>query len=246
MGRVYRPLTLRRYRFCMDATPDDRRSGKRIALTPEMSAALRAQVQRTGVTPYTLLKRHLGPSHQIKQTQLYRWMRGAAKTVCPRRYGLVLERWESLPDRDGRYVLSTPQILALLRKHRVRTGVGVAKLLSRRDDLPEGLAIRQMENFYRGWVGKIRREHLDYVLDLWRALPDREFVPLTPEILSTLRGHIARTGKGAHAILRGARGKPDGLNAALIRSWLSGRASARKDQIDYVLKVYETLEKVSA
>jgi hypothetical protein len=68
--------------------------------------------------------------------------------------------------------------------------------------LPEGLDARQVENYYRGFFGKIRRDHLDFMMERWRALPSREFVLLTPEIVATLRAHIARMGRGPVAILQ--------------------------------------------
>jgi hypothetical protein len=131
-------------------------------------AALRAHIARTGIGPFTLVKDHFRGQAGISVSLLYTWLHGTAQTVWLDRYSLVLKTWESLPSLDDRYISRTPEIQRVLRDHRKRTGIGIVKLLSQRDDLPNGLTARTMEDFYRD---RIRRDHLDYVISLWRALP---------------------------------------------------------------------------
>jgi len=54
---------------------------------------------------------------------------------------------------------------------------------------------------------------------------------------------LKRTGIGSIVLLRGARDKPEGLTPARIESWIRGSAKvARKDQLDYVLARWKSLE----
>jgi len=211
---------------------------KRIAFTSGMAAALRAQAERTGVAPFTLLHEYLAKDYGITQAQLYRWMGGSAKTVRADYYRLLLSAWQRFPDADDRYVSGTPEVIARFRRETQRTGVGIVKLLAGRGDIPEGLSAKKIANFCQGSVRRIRKDHMDYVMRLWRALPGRSFIELRTADIAALRGHTARTGKGPYAILRGARNKPDGLTAAIITAWLNGRVTARKDHLDYVLALY--------
>lgn len=222
----------------MSGTPDHASKTGRVALTPEMTAALRLHAERTGVGPHVLVKNHLADGQGITEASVYRWMNGSVKAVFDARYDLVLRIWESLPALRDHRAGNGPEIRAALRAHRERTGMGIVKLLKGRDDLPEGLKIATMENFYHGRTETVPAEHLDYVTKLWEALPERKRVSLTPEILSELRQHIERTGKGPVAVLRGAKDKPDGLKAAVVRTWFDGRATARQDHVDYMLKLY--------
>lgn len=147
--------------------------------------------------------------------------------------------WRNLPPREAVYAFASPEILVALRAHRERTGVGPARLLKNRDDLPSGMTIRGLAAFIHGECMRIRRHYLDYALALWEELPDQNLVTLTPEIRETLRAHMARTGKGAAAVLRGARDKPEGLGAQQILDWLHGKLRARRDHLQYVLSLYE-------
>ncbi|WP_262694693.1 hypothetical protein [Kordiimonas aquimaris] len=66
-------------------------------------------------------------------------------------------------------------------------------------------------------------------------------VPLTQDILDTLKAHKKRTGLGVIALLRGKRLEmPPGLNGAIVESWFQGNsATARQSHIDYVLRLWE-------
>jgi hypothetical protein len=212
---------------------DSPRKG-RIPLTAEMIAAVRSHAARTGVNPHELLREHLPPGSRIGRGRIYRWMGGEVKTVCPRAYTLALETWTRLPDD-----VDADQARARMRAEAARTGVGLWKLLSARDNMPEGLSVKRVLNFYERRQDRVAPDHLHYLLKLWAALPSRRFVRLTPEIRAELRSYIDRTGKGPQAMLRGAKDKPEGLKAAVITAWLNGQREARRDQFDYVLRRYE-------
>jgi hypothetical protein len=148
---------------------------------------------------------------------------------------------------------------AVLHGHRRRTGVGLDKLLAARDDAPEAFDAEEMERFYRGEAGKMRRDHLDYVIGLWRALPDRhrgaatgraretpkkkEKVDLTPEIRAELRGHWMRVGLSVDAFFKRLANPPSRLSRRMIQRLVGEDAPrrVRKDHLEFVLAAWEKL-----
>ncbi len=214
----------------------------RIAVTPDMAAALHAQAKRTGVGPDRLARLCAAAVAQITRHQIRDWMRGVTKTVCPSRYHAVLEVWKGLPDRGERPVRNRDMIRRRLVSERRRTGVGAAELLDGRPDAPDGLNASRIDGFCRGDRGRFRQDHAEYVLALWRALPSLELVRLTSEIRAILRAHAERTRTGAHGVLSGASDKPAGLTIGVVQGWLGDTAQARKDHLDYVLERYQAMD----
>lgn len=226
----------------MNSAPDHNRDADRIALTPDMISALRAQRERTGVSVPGLVKNHLDPTRGITVRLVHCWMLGILEGVCLERYAHVLETWQGLPDRDDAYVFHTPAVRTIMEAEIRRTGISIPELVSGLTDMPDGLTFNRIRNFYCGQLKRLPRAHMDYIMSTLKALPDTNFeaIPLTPDILEMLRAHAVRTGKGPSALLRAARDKPDGLSSPLIHTWLSGKTvTARRDHLDYVLKRYD-------
>jgi hypothetical protein len=145
-----------------------------------------------------------------------------------------------------------------LHRHRKRTGIGLADLLAGRDDAPAGFEFERMERLYRTGTGDIEREHLNYVIALWSALPDRyhqvvtgrareaasrESVDLTPEIQAELRGHWLRVGLSVEAFFRRLENPPSRLKSSTILRWLSDYAPrrVRTDHLESVIAAWEKL-----
>lgn len=72
---------------------------------------------------------------------------------------------------------------------------------------------------------------------------DTTRIPLTEEMIRTMKGHQERTGVGANKLLSGKRKDlPEGLNSALIRNYFQGNSKTiRKDHYEYVIREWETL-----
>lgn len=67
-------------------------------------------------------------------------------------------------------------------------------------------------------------------------------VVIRTEILDKLHAHRERTGIPASKLLAGADDLPDGLNTALINSWLAGKTkTANPDHLYYTLKRWKAL-----
>lgn len=74
-----------------------------IPLTPEMSQALRAEHDRTGVTirSFSTILATSGDGINLKPSALSAWMRGNPKQVRETLYYEVLSVWRSLPDKNA-------------------------------------------------------------------------------------------------------------------------------------------------
>ena len=234
------------------------RKPHRVRLTAQKIYALRVEAERTGVSPEKLLLIYPLVLRSSSAMRIRNWLQGRVGAVLLKDYRLVLSLWRSLPDRElvrknaprllarlrtGEYVERTPEILEELRAERQRTGVGPYALLRDRPDIPDGFSAHTARRFCGGRIRTIRCGHLQYLQRLWADLPDSEVIALTPEILASLQARIERTGKGPHAILRGVKDLPDGLRSSIIRSWLKGVKTARKDHLDYVFRCYDHPEK---
>lgn len=228
-------------------------------LTAQKIYALWVEAERTGVSPERLFIAYPLILNTYSARKIRRWLGGRDEVVPLKDYRLVLALWRSLPDREllrkntprllarlrtGEYVESAPEILEQLRAERQRTGVGINTLLRDRPDIPDGFSTHIARKFCSGGIRTIKHAYLEYLRRLWADLPTREYVAMTPDILADLRSRMERTGKGAYAILRGAKDRPDSLTSSTVLSWLKGVQTARKDHLDYVFRCYDHPEKI--
>jgi len=151
----------------------------------------------------------------------------------------------------------TPEILAELKHHRQRTNKApMALLKGRKNELPVGLKSYHVTNWLAG-TKSANKEHLDYVLALWRELPDYVADPvvekieepriaLTPEIIQEIREQHARTGVKAIGFMRQFKSSaPEGLTANIIQSWTDGGTKTIKTEyLDFVLEHYEQMKQM--
>jgi len=143
-----------------------------------------------------------------------------------------------------------------LHRHRKRTGVCLSDLLAGRDDAPQGFNSQQIERFYRGTSSSALVAHLEYVIALWAALPDRskgrpkrpprvrhEKVELTAELRNELLGHWRRTGLPIENVFRRFANPPEGLSARVLYRWLKPKPplSVRKDHVEFALTAWRAI-----
>ena len=131
-----------------------------------------------------------------------------------------------------------PEILAELREHAERTGVGAMRLLRGASDKPSGLTATVIGRWLNGKAESAVPSHVEYALERWAALPTNRRIPLTAGMRAELIAEFARTGKGPVPILKQARDIPDGLTRQIIQVWASDKpkpGTVGETHWDYVM-----------
>lgn len=79
-------------------------------------------------------------------------------------------------------------------------------------------------------------DQIDYTFDS----VSMEWIILTNDIREQLSDHQDQTGVGPMKLLRGRKGKPEGLTARIVVNWMAGTSKkAQKDHLDYMLSLWE-------
>ncbi len=144
------------------------------------------------------------------------------------------------------YIPITETLKSKLVSERARTGIGPTALMrgSVHDaDRPKTLKGQTISLWLSGKIVSARRSQLDYVLARWAALPDasdksarvpQERIIFTDEHLRLIDIYWDK-GLLPDKILQN-KNAPDGLNAAIIRTWKDRRTkSAATAYLDFVL-----------
>lgn len=170
-------------------------TNRKAQLTPEMSAALAAEIDRTGMDPIRFMD-----ADDIPQGLTWRvilsWIKLTTSTLSQTHWKYVTERLRALPDssypplyRERRTEPARASSnlsqrvawtalreieksdLAELRHHRERTGIGGAILLKTATDKPAGLTPSMISSWITGVAKTANPELVAYVLARYRAWP---------------------------------------------------------------------------
>lgn len=146
----------------------------------------------------------------------------------------------------GAFEPITAELMEKLQAERERTGVGPTALLrgtASDPERPPTLKGIMITNWLSGTAKSARPGHIAYVLRRWESLPDAtersarspaERVPLTGDILVVIDEFWDRGFLPDKLLER--RNVPEGLNAAIIRTWKDRRIkTAAKDYLEFVL-----------
>ena len=118
-------------------------------------------------------------------------------------------------------ILITGEIIAELKSLYTQSGMKLGVLLKSRSDVPKGLSAMMIKLWLNGEGQSARREHLAYVLRVWRE--SEEQITISDEQRCVLKSELNRTGVTILSLVRmipdtGYRKAP----ARVIRSWVSG------------------------
>lgn len=224
--------------------PDD--PDPRIPFTAAMRRDLEVERTRTGVGPTALVALARPGSGGLSVPLIRHWLqtRRPPISVSQRAYGEALVLWRSLPD-DPRVLLTAAMRLDLRHEYE-RTGVSPSRLLHDAADCPDDLNA----NTVRAWLAEgaktiqLHPGHLNYVLGLWRQLPESPYVRLTDDLRRQIEAEKRRTGIGTAKLMPLIDPLPAGLNANLVNSWLYGRRkrqTASRVHLEAVLQAWKAL-----
>lgn len=143
---------------------------QRIPITPEIQVLLKAERERTGCTFKSLIEnsRHPIPDN-ISYALLSNIILGNSKTVRKDHLFFFKQSFADLPDNQR--VPITLEIQTLLKAERERTAVGITKLMAS-TNAPTDISKKMVNAWITGSTKSAQKDHLDYVLELWRQIPD--------------------------------------------------------------------------
>ena len=206
-------------------------------ITSSVLARLKKYKKITGVNVGKLLEESLDVPEGLDNKKVNSWIAGDTKTAKRSHIDYLFKAYDNCD-----YIRVTPKILAKLRGHVERTGVGYKTIIKGQSNIPEGLTPSIIAHLLSGETQSIRKPYLEYVLQVYHdcAYP----VHISKKNLDQLRSHAERTGVGGRSaiLLRGQKNIPEGLTANIIGHWFTGRAEiALPEHINYVLNRYRAL-----
>lgn len=135
-----------------------------------------------------------------------------------------------------------PADIARLQALIAHTGLTPREVLRRYkgEAAPEGLRYHHVEAWLAGSLERVPLDHVAFVLDLWRAVPEDDYIiDITAETRELLKGYQRSTGVGPHKLLRRRSDVPQDVSAARIQGWILGRLTrARCGALHYVLAAW--------
>lgn len=160
-----------------------------------------------------------------------------------------------MADEPHRILIDT-KIRSRLKIEKGRTGYTPEWLLHDRADIPGGLNAAMIADWVNGTLPYAAQKHLDYVLELYSALPiatsrkhkmqkigfRQPRMPITDEFLHDLHNEKIRTGIGCWTLFSQAKRIPEGLSVTMLVSWLKGKVkSATQEHMDFVREEWARL-----
>ncbi len=170
------------YLFILKVCDENKGKGY-IPLTDEIQKRLKAEVERTGVTPADFIRSESSKCVEgLSQHLLYTWVRGDAQTVDSRYLDKVLEAYAAFPDKvvlepakavsehrkDLRPICDKE--LTVLLKYRMLLGILPGKIFERASDIPDGLSPATVSRWLNGSAQNVHSVHIHWVLNRCREL----------------------------------------------------------------------------
>jgi len=157
---------------------------RRIPMTAAMGAEIESELARTGIGPTALLRLGRNAPADLTDQILTSWMSDERRpnSASESHWSFAMTTLRALPDRQNhaqgyvrkayrKHAKIDPDMLAELRHHRERTGIGASILLRRAADKPAALTPTMVSNWINGVVENADPDLVAYVLAFYRAWP---------------------------------------------------------------------------
>jgi hypothetical protein len=211
--------------------PERPRRDEWVPVTDALRRELKHLRARSGLTARKLLARAGDVPSGLTATAIEHWMRGSRATASGRHVRFVLSKWRR---RAAPFVALTDALRREMLAERARTGLSPSLVLKRFGPAPDGLTPCLVKTWLSGHRRWAHRDHLAFLLESWRAAPDR--LTVTPHLRSRLQAEAERIGREAVALLSASGPLPEGLSKGMVQAWLSGATrSALRPHLEFVL-----------
>jgi hypothetical protein len=209
-----------------------------VALEGAPLKALLSEKDRTGIGARRLLHEAHDLPDGLNASKINSWFNGGAKSARADHYDYVLGLWRACAPLSK----ITPELRAQLCAERDRTGVGVIALLRPRRDIPEGLNASRLSQWLNGRARNALASEIEYVLALWKALPDDEWVELTPDLVARIQEARRSSGVSPAVLARQSRLQLIDITVLDITRALSGGArTVRRRHLELMLNRVDIL-----
>jgi hypothetical protein len=155
----------------------------------------------------------------------------------------------------------TAEIRKRLKAEQRRTKMTARALFADDPNLPDGLSASIVNRWLGGIVRQAPKAHLDYVLQVWQAVPDRhglnlpgsrthakgrrwplnneDWIDLTPEMTARLQDELKRTGMKISNLKRFEADFPAGLSLTTIRNWKNNKVrTVQVNSWNFLIKLF--------
>lgn len=212
---------------------------KLIPITKEIVTKIENLRRSTGLSPARIAAVTPDWPADFNPENVYNWLSGRAASGRQDHLAILISAYEEF-EIDH---VSTATVAEGLRAEKQRSGMSPRTLLARAEHIPDGLTPDIVDDWLKGKLAPARRDHIEFVLGLWRQQPDSKTasIAVTQEMIEAIEGHRRRTGVGFYAILVGLKGAP-GLRPGTLYQMVEGTTKTiRRNYYESVLSAYEAL-----
>ncbi|MBZ0098556.1 MAG: hypothetical protein K8F30_05705 [Taibaiella sp.] len=239
-----------------------------VPITPKIILELKTQQLRTGVSLQTLLKKQGNIPLGLGLAEAMSWFDafGPVKMAEKAHIDFILGCWAHEPNvqkkgQGGKRRKISKTYIAALEFEQKRTGVKIPQLLKQSEGVPFGLTVFIVREWLKGNVKQAFPEYLDFVLNAYKALPDKKpstkvrrtlplpsgdkpikqllrstLSPISTQTLARMRHYRDTTGILPGFIFKNASDIPKGLKSTAVAGWLNGNIkSAEPAHVEWVL-----------
>jgi len=134
----------------------------------------------------------------------------------------------------------TEDIINTLTAHKERTGcASIALMKYACDRAPDGLKPILIDSWLAKRIKSARKDHVEYVLQLWVSLEDNKTVAIDDTVRAKLTSERDRTGIQVTSLLKGRKDVPRGLRTSVASKYISGcRKTMPQEHLTYLLKAW--------
>lgn len=232
-----------------------------ITITDHIQTTLLEYKRLLGAGPQALMWgfRHEKPEG-LRPGEIKKWLAGTKQIARKDHLDYVLYKWSTLTALKQERVQLTDNIIGELLRQRKRSRVSPQILLRSAKNIPHGLTTEIIRQWLYRKTTTAQKNHLEYVLHLWRSLPDSKIqyakgrskhlpytmsgcVEITEETRNALREYKNRTGINPARFLKDNHNAPQGLTVSVVNGWIYGRTeTALVEHLEYIFAQYKKLE----
>lgn len=143
--------------------------------------------------------------------------------------------------RKSGYIEITDEIRERLIQHKKRTSVGSMLLLKgKRSEAPKGLNSAILNNIMNGQSKSVKKSYLEYVVQLYEALPDNVWIKLEGEVQNTIINKLTAVKIPLNRLFAGRDDLPEGFLPEKARHWTKSCEANKKIRrlwYEYLIKV---------